>query len=63
VIRGFHQDASWFKALWRAEMPPFGRKQLRGAPLAKRCCGVAFNAQNAKAIFRETLTQPNWLVT
>src|SRR5712691_8727030 len=26
MIRGFRQDASWFKERWHAEMPPFGRK-------------------------------------
>ena len=29
MIPGFQQDASWFKARWRAEMRPFERKQLR----------------------------------
>jgi hypothetical protein len=65
VIRGFHQDASWFKARWRSEMRrgPFGRKQRGAAPPAKLRCVVAFNAQSGKAISRKTLIQPNWLVT
>jgi hypothetical protein len=65
VIRGFHQDASWFKVRWPSEMRrgPFGRKQPGVAPPAKLHCVVAFNAQSGKVIFRETLIQPNWLVT
>jgi hypothetical protein len=65
VIRGFHQDASWFKVRWRSEMRrgPSRRKQSGDAPPAKLRCVVDFNAQSGKAIFRKTLIQPNWLVT
>jgi hypothetical protein len=65
VIRGCHQDASWFKVRWRSEMRrgPFGRKQPGAAPAAKSRCVAVFNAQSGKAIFRKTLIQPNWLVT
>jgi hypothetical protein len=63
MIRRFQQDASWFKARWRAEMPRCGRKQLGAAPPAKRRCVIAFNEQNAKAIFRKMLTRPIWPVT
>jgi hypothetical protein len=63
MIRRFQQDASWFKARWRAEMPRCGRKQLGAAPPAKRRCVIAFIEQNAKAIFRKMLTRPIWPVT
>ena len=63
MIPEFQQDASWFKARWRAEMRPLGRKSLRGAPRPKLHCVAAFNEQSAKAIFRKTLTQPNWPIT
>ena len=63
MIRGFQQDASWFKARWHAEMPPFRRKWLRGARGPKLHCVAAFNKQSAKAIFRKTLTQPTWPIT
>ena len=60
MIPGFQQDASWFKARWRAEMRPFGRKWLRGERRLKEYCVAAFNEQSGKAIFRRTLTLPNW---
>src|SRR5206468_10814205 len=60
MIPGFQQDASWFKARWRAEIRPFGRRWLRGVRRPKLHCVAAFNEQSAKAIFRKTLTQPNW---
>lgn len=62
MIPGFQQDVSWFKGPWRAEMPPFGKKSLRGAPPAKQHCVIAFNEQNGKGIFRKTLTLQTWLV-
>src|SRR5882724_6208231 len=60
VIPGLQQDASWFKARWRAEMRPFGRKWLRDGRRPNLHCVAAFNEQSAEAIFRKTLTQPNW---
>src|SRR6266446_1571117 len=62
-IPGFQQDASWFKARWRAEMRPPGRKWLRGEWRRKLHCVAAFNEQSAKAIFRKTPNQPNWPIT
>ena len=41
----------------------FGKKRPGAAPAAKLRYVVAFNAPSGKAIFRKTLTQPNWLVT
>src|SRR5216683_6658405 len=38
MIPGFRQDASWFKARWRAETGPFGRKWLRGGRRPKLHC-------------------------
>jgi hypothetical protein len=63
MIPGFQQDASWFKARWRAEMRPLGRKCLRDGRRLKLHCVAAFNEQSAKAIFRKTLTRPNWPIT
>jgi hypothetical protein len=41
-------------------MRPLGRKWLRGGRRGKLHCVAAFNEQSA--IFRKTLTQPNWPV-
>jgi hypothetical protein len=44
-------------------MRPLGRRWLRGGRRRKLHCVAAFNEQSAKAIFRKTLTQPNWPIT
>ena len=64
MILGFRQDAFWFKARWRAEMPPLARKWLNGGRRPKLGdCVAAFNGQSGKGIFRKTLTRPNWPIT
>src|SRR4029077_10313529 len=63
MILGFQQDASWFKARWRAELPPLARKWLHGGRRPKLHCVVVFNEQSGKGIFRKTLTRPNWPIT
>jgi len=64
VIRAFQQDASWSRVRWLAEirLGLFRRKPPRVALPAKLRCVVAFSEQSEKGIYRETPTQPNWLV-
>jgi hypothetical protein len=50
---------------WLAEirLGLFRRKPPRAVLPAKSRCVVGFIEQSGKAIYRETLIQPNWLVT
>src|SRR5260370_24424702 len=57
MIPGFQQGASWFKARWRAEMSPPGRKWLRGGRRAELDCFVVFNEKSGKAIFQKIMFQ------